>query len=101
MTTRGTLMGYTLGPDQAITAREARHLYTLGSAQVLGRERELGSLEVGKLGDLVVLSQDILAVPPDAIRGTRALLTVVGGRVVHRDGLHLSRPARPRRASGR
>jgi predicted amidohydrolase YtcJ len=87
MTTRGTLMGYTLGPDQAITPTEALRLYTLGSAQVLGRERDLGSLEVGKLGDLVVLSQDILAVPPDAIRQTRALATVVGGRVVHRQGL--------------
>jgi hypothetical protein len=38
------------------------------------------------LADLAVVSQDILAVPPDKIRETKALLTLVGGRVVHRDG---------------
>lgn len=41
----------------------------------------------GKLADLAVLSQDILGVPPDAIRDTTALMTVVGGKVVHRSGM--------------
>ena len=53
----------------------------------MGVETELGSIEPGKLGDLVILSQDILDVPPEAIRNTSALLTMVGGKVVYRDGI--------------
>jgi predicted amidohydrolase YtcJ len=87
MTTRGTLNGYTLGPDQAITAREALMLYTINNARIMGVERDRGSIEMGKLADLVVLSQDILAVQANAIRDTRALMTIVGGRIVHRDGM--------------
>jgi len=49
--------------------------------------KDIGSIEVGKLADLAVLSQDILSVPPAAIRDTRALMTVVGGRIVHRAGV--------------
>ena len=87
MTTRQTLTGYALGPDQAITAIEALKLYTINNAVTMGTEAERGSIEVGKLADLVVLSQDILAVPPMQIRDIKALLTLVGGRVVHRDGI--------------
>lgn len=84
MVTRGTLKGYTLGPEQGITIAEALELYTVNNARILGVADDRGSIEVGKRADLAVLSQDILAVDPDAIRTTRALLTVVGGQVVHR-----------------
>lgn len=86
MTTRGTLAGYRLGPEHAITPREALRLYTRNNAVLLGAEAELGSIEPGKLADLVVLSQDVLAVDPERLRETRALMTLVGGRVVHRQG---------------
>jgi predicted amidohydrolase YtcJ len=87
MTTRQTLNGYALGPEQAITAAEALRLYTINNAVIMGVERDRGSIETGKLADLAVLSQDILAVTPDAIRNTKALLTTVGGRIVHRTGM--------------
>jgi predicted amidohydrolase YtcJ len=87
MTTRQVLKGYRLGPEHAITAREALKLYTIDNARILGVQNERGSIEPGKLADLVVLSQDILAVPPDSIRDTKALLTVLGGRIVHRAGI--------------
>jgi len=87
MTTRGTLAGYRLGPEHAITPREALRLYTANNAVLMGAEADLGSVEPGKLADLVVLSQDILAVEPERIRDTRALMTLVGGRVVHRQGM--------------
>lgn len=87
MTTRRTLGGDVLGPEQAITAREALRLYTIDNAVTMGVERDRGSIEPGKLADLAVLSQDVLAVPPDAIRDTKALLTVVGGKVAHRIGM--------------
>ena len=57
------------------------------NARIQGVERERGSIEVGKLADLAVLSQDILNVPPDAIRDTKALMTVVGGKIVYRNGM--------------
>jgi predicted amidohydrolase YtcJ len=87
MTTRQVLKGYVLGAEHAITAKEALQLYTVNNARILGVERERGTIEPGKLADLAVLSQDILAVPPDAIRNTKALLTVVGGKIVHRGGM--------------
>lgn len=86
MVTRQTLNGYALGPEHAISAREALALYTINNARILGVADERGSIEPGKLADLVVLSQDILAVAPDLIRKTRARLTMVGGKVVYRDG---------------
>ena len=87
MTTRGTLNGYRLGPEHAIAARDALRLYTIENARIMGVERDRGSVEPGKLADLAVLSQDILAVPAEEIRNTRALLTLVGGREVFRQGM--------------
>lgn len=86
MVTRQTLKGYTLGPEEAISAKEALELYTINNARILGVADERGTIEPGKLADLAVLSQDILLVEPDRIRETRALLTMVGGKVVYRDG---------------
>jgi predicted amidohydrolase YtcJ len=82
MTTRGTLNGYKLGPEHAISASDALRLYTINNARIMGLARERGSIEVGKLADLAVLSQDVLSVPPETIRDTRALMTIVGGKVV-------------------
>jgi predicted amidohydrolase YtcJ len=54
---------------------------------ILATVQDRGSIETGKLADLAVLSHDILAVDPDAIVRTKALMTVVGGKIVHRSGL--------------
>ncbi len=87
MVTRQTLLGYAMGPDQAISAREALELYTINNARIMGVEEDRGSIEPGKFADLTILSQDIVEVDPDDIRHTRALLTMVGGKVVYRDGM--------------
>jgi predicted amidohydrolase YtcJ len=87
MTTRQVLKGYVLGGDQAITAKEALQLYTINNARILGVERDRGTIEPGKLADLAVLSQDLLAIAPNDIRNTKALLTLVGGKIVHRSGM--------------
>jgi predicted amidohydrolase YtcJ len=70
--------------EQRITVKEAIEAYTVGSAFATFQERDLGTLEVGKLADLVVLSRDILA-PAEAerIAATEVVLTVAGGRVVY------------------
>lgn len=87
MTTRQVLKGYALGKEQAISPKEALTLYTINNARIMGVDRNRGSIEQGKLADLAVLSQDILSIAPDAIRDTKALMTIVGGKVVHRNGV--------------
>jgi predicted amidohydrolase YtcJ len=84
--TRQTLEGAPPGgwlPNERITIEQAIAGYTLEAA-VAGRlERTEGSIEVGKVGDLIVLSRDILTAPPDELARTTVLMTVVGGKVVH------------------
>jgi predicted amidohydrolase YtcJ len=85
--TRATLDGRHPGgwiPEQKITLAEAVAAYTTGSAYAEFQERDKGSLAPGKLADLVVLSEDVFAVPPERIRDVRVETTVVGGRVVYR-----------------
>ncbi len=70
-------------PEQRITAAEAVRAYTLGAAYAGFHEKDRGSLEPGKLADLVVLSRDILApAERDHIAETEVVLTMVGGKIV-------------------
>jgi predicted amidohydrolase YtcJ len=72
-------------PEQRIRVAEAIEGYTLSSAYAAFQEKDLGSLEPGKLADFVVLSRDILApAERDNIAKTEVLMTIVGGRVVYR-----------------
>jgi predicted amidohydrolase YtcJ len=79
-----TAAGRPYAPEEALTVEEALRAYTWGSAYVVRREREMGTLEPGKLADFVVLDQNPLAVDPAAIRNLRVLATFVGGRPVFR-----------------
>lgn len=69
--------------DQRMTREEALRSYTIDAAFAAFEEESKGSLEVGKLADMAVLSRDILTVPEDEIPGTRVVYTIVGGRVAH------------------
>jgi predicted amidohydrolase YtcJ len=69
-------------PDQKITVHEAVHAYTVGSAYAAKEERNVGSLEPGKLADLAVLSDDIFHIDPIAIEKTKIDLTIFDGKVV-------------------
>lgn len=71
-------------PAQRITVEEALTAYTRSAAFAAFRESDLGTLEVGKYADLVVLAADLRALPPEEIEGVRVDLTMVEGRVVHR-----------------
>jgi predicted amidohydrolase YtcJ len=73
-------------PKQNLSRAEALRLYTIGSARLAGDGARLGSIEVDKLADLVVLNADYLTVPEDQIRNLQSLLTMVGGRVVYAAG---------------
>lgn len=70
-------------PEQCLTVPEAVYAYTVGAAYASGEERIKGSLSMGKLADMVVLSQDIFDVPPPEILHTRVEMTILGGEVVY------------------
>jgi predicted amidohydrolase YtcJ len=74
--------GGRLHPEEALTREQALQLYTINNARVLGREDQLGSLEPGKLADLVVIDRDLLTCPEEKIAGTQVLRTYVGGKLV-------------------
>jgi hypothetical protein len=71
-------------PDERITVDDAVRAFTLGSAYAAFSDDRVGTLEVGKLADLAVLSQDIFSADPLSIGNTRVTLTMVGGKIVFR-----------------
>jgi hypothetical protein len=83
--TRQTISGGVEGADQAITREEALRASTINNAYLTFEEDVKGSIEPGKLADLVVLEDDILACPPKRIETMKVLMTMVGGRVVYSD----------------
>lgn len=81
---RDTVSAGVQGLNEAVSRKEALRIATLGNAFLTFEEDLKGSLEPGKLADLVVLSQDIMSVPTDRIMETKVLGTMVGGRFVYR-----------------
>ena len=73
--------GVAFFPEQCMTREEALRVRTLDAAYGAFEEDIKGSLEIGKLADVTVLSQDLLTVPADWILDTEVLYTIVGGRV--------------------
>ena len=69
--------------NQVLTREEALRGFTLDAAYAAFMEDEVGSLEVGKRADFVVLSADLMAVPPEAILDTHVVQTVLGGETVY------------------
>jgi hypothetical protein len=85
-TTRATLDGRNPAgwfPEQKLTIEEAIASYTLGSAYAEFQEHEKGSIVPGKLADFVLLSEDVLQLPPSELRRVRVLRTWVGGTEVY------------------
>ena len=78
--------GQQVNPGQHLTREEALGLFTRKNAWFLRMEEKIGSIEPGKLADLVVLDRDYFAVPDSDIKKIRSLLTIVGGNVVHDAG---------------
>jgi hypothetical protein len=70
-------------PGQAVSVDEALRMLTIWSARAQGEGAIKGSLEPGKLADMVVISGDITRIPPAEIRHLEVLQTIVGGRTVY------------------
>ena len=75
--------GEVLFPDQRMTRMEALRSYTINSAYGALEEDLKGTLEVGKLADVTVLSQDIMTIDEARIPETRVVATIVGGEIVY------------------
>ncbi len=75
--------GEVLNQDERLSVLQAIRVYTYNGASCAFEEDEKGSLEAGKLADLAVLSENILAVEPKTIRDLKIDLTCVGGRIVY------------------
>jgi predicted amidohydrolase YtcJ len=82
--TRNTISGGVLGADQRITRQEALRTETINNAYLTFEEKSKGSIEPGKLADLVVLSDDILTVSDRALESLQVTMTIVGGKIVYR-----------------
>jgi predicted amidohydrolase YtcJ len=70
-------------PEQRVTLPQAIEAYTLGAAVAGRREKTEGSIEPGKLADLIIVSQNLFEIDPHAIAKTQVLLTIVGGKRVY------------------
>jgi predicted amidohydrolase YtcJ len=85
--TRRTIDGKNPGgwiPEQKISLEQAIKAYTLNGAYADFSEKEKGSIEEGKLADLVVLSRNIFEIPSEEIMKTEVIMTIFNGKIIHR-----------------
>jgi predicted amidohydrolase YtcJ len=71
-------------PEERLDLAACVRGYTVNAAAAAWRSEDTGSLSVGKFGDLIMLDRDIFAIDPYDLGDTQVLLTLLGGRVVHR-----------------
>ena len=75
--------GFQLDPKERVSKQEALWMYTLWAAAYTGEEKLFGSIEPGKLADLVVTASDYMTYPDKDLDKLRVLLTMVDGKVVY------------------
>lgn len=81
---RTSATGVVVGPDQRITPYQALRAVTASAAWQLKEEKSKGTLEAGKLADLVVLDRNLLEVPPATIKDIAVVETIKEGKTVYR-----------------
>jgi predicted amidohydrolase YtcJ len=86
MTTGKNLAGQPILGDQTLTRQEALWLATAANKWFIW-EDDIGSIEAGNRADLAVLDRDCFGVPDEELKQVRSRLTVVGGKIVHNDGV--------------
>jgi len=79
---RKTDHGEVIGPEQKITRAEALKTHTIWAAYLQFSEKQKGSIELGKLADLVVIDHDYLTCPEDQIKDIQPWMTILGGKIV-------------------
>lgn len=83
ITRRGRWFDGQLHPEQALSRKQAIRLYTINNAYILFLDDQLGTLEPGKLADLIILDRDLLTCPEEEIVGTQVLATYLGGKTIY------------------
>jgi predicted amidohydrolase YtcJ len=81
--TRKGMSGRIHGPEEAVSIQDAIRMYTANGPYLTFEEKAKGTLEVGKLADMIVLDTDPLTSPPDTLLTTQVDLTIVGGKLVY------------------
>jgi predicted amidohydrolase YtcJ len=81
--TRKGESGKVWGPEEAVSMKDAIRMYTRNGAFLTREEKIKGTLEAGKLADMVVLPQDLLTVSPEKLLTTKVDMTIVGGRILY------------------
>jgi hypothetical protein len=98
--TRTDEKGRKYNVKEAVDRRQSLRMYTSWAARYSEDEETLGTLEAGKLADLVVLDGDYMTVPEEKITDLQVVLTVVGGKVVYERGVTQVKPFPPNRRGG-
>lgn len=80
--TRDTITGGVLGADQRVSREQAIRMATINNAWLMMEEQDKGSIEPGKLADLIVLNEDPLTCPAPRLRDAQVMMTIVGGKTV-------------------
>ena len=83
MVTRKSSQGVVYGSQQKVTPEEAIYIWTMGNARAIFEEQERGSIQAGKLADLVILSDDPTRVPADNIKDIKEEKTILGGKITY------------------
>jgi predicted amidohydrolase YtcJ len=81
--TRKGRTGKVYGPEEAVSIQEAIRMYTANPPYLTWEEKQKGTLEAGKLADLIVLDADPLTIPPEKLLTLNVDITVVGGKIVY------------------
>jgi predicted amidohydrolase YtcJ len=81
MVTRQTRAGI-LGPEHAIDVASAIRLYTVDAARLIGESDRLGTLEPGRLADVLAYHRNPMNIPVDELHSLRPAFTIVGGRII-------------------
>jgi len=80
--TRDTITGGVLGAGQRVGRDQAIRMATINNAWLMMEEQDKGSIEPGKLADLIVLNEDPLTCPAPRLRDAQVMMTIVGGKIV-------------------
>src|SRR5262249_36389715 len=75
--------GRVLYPEEKLTREEALRSHTIWASYLQFSEKEIGSIEAGKLADMVVIDRDYLTCPEDQIRNIEPVMTIIGGKIAY------------------
>jgi predicted amidohydrolase YtcJ len=81
--TRKTINGNVIGPEECISVLDAIRVYTYNGAFLSKDEEKLGSIEPGKLADMIIVDRDLLEIPSNEIKDIRVLTTIVNGKIAY------------------